>query len=78
MLVTVGVDEFLKRVSEHYEVVVYTASLSKYADPLLDELDKDRVRSYFVLFVLIDCLTSLSSVLIAHIQKTVPRKLRVL
>jgi len=34
-----GVDEFLKRVGEIYEVVVFTASLSKYADPVLDILD---------------------------------------
>jgi RNA polymerase II subunit A small phosphatase-like protein len=34
-----GVDEFLKSLSEHYELVVYTASLAKYADPLLDKLD---------------------------------------
>eukprot|EP01035_Chromulina_nebulosa_P020637 gene20637-26755_t len=38
-----GVDEFLKKVSLYYEIVVYTASLSKYADPLLDELDKDKL-----------------------------------
>ena len=34
-----GVDEFLKRMGKLYEIVVYTASLSKYADPLLDKLD---------------------------------------
>ncbi|CAM9017907.1 unnamed protein product [Wickerhamomyces anomalus] len=34
-----GVDEFLKRVGEIYEVVVFTASVSRYGDPLLDELD---------------------------------------
>lgn len=34
-----GVDEFIKRVSELYEVVVFTASVSKYGDPLLDRLD---------------------------------------
>jgi len=33
------VDEFLLRASKHYEIVVFTASLSKYADPLLDKLD---------------------------------------
>ena len=38
-----GVDEFLKRVAEHYEVMIYTASLSKYADPLLDKLDIHQV-----------------------------------
>lgn len=34
-----GVDEFLKKMGEHFEIVIYTASLSKYADPLLDKLD---------------------------------------
>lgn len=34
-----GVDEFLLEMSKHYEIVVYTASLNKYADPLLDLLD---------------------------------------
>ncbi|KAJ3482080.1 hypothetical protein NLG97_g7661 [Lecanicillium saksenae] len=34
-----GVDEFMKRVGELYEVVVFTASVSKYGDPLLDQLD---------------------------------------
>eukprot|EP01028_Stygiella_incarcerata_P005814 TRINITY_DN2412_c1_g2_i1.p1 TRINITY_DN2412_c1_g2~~TRINITY_DN2412_c1_g2_i1.p1 ORF type:complete len:350 (-),score=111.77 TRINITY_DN2412_c1_g2_i1:207-1256(-) len=41
-----GVDEFLKRVGELYEVVVFTASLGIYANPVLDELDKrDIVRA---------------------------------
>ncbi|KAF7315380.1 FCP1-like proteiny domain-containing protein [Mycena indigotica] len=34
-----GVDDFLKKMGEIYEVVVFTASLSKYADPVLDKLD---------------------------------------
>ncbi|KAL5453319.1 hypothetical protein PMIN07_007998 [Paraphaeosphaeria minitans] len=34
-----GVDQFMKRVGELYEVVVFTASVSKYGDPLLDILD---------------------------------------
>lgn len=39
-----GVDEFLTKMSELYELVVFTASLSKviltqYADPLLDKID---------------------------------------
>ena len=38
-----GVDQFLKRVGEHFEIVIYTASLSKYADPLLDKLDIHKV-----------------------------------
>ncbi|KAL7543265.1 hypothetical protein ACHAWF_007353, partial [Thalassiosira exigua] len=38
-----GVDEFLLEMSRHYEIVVYTASLNKYADVLLDLLDPHRV-----------------------------------
>lgn len=34
-----GVDNFLRRMGEMYEVVVFTASLAKYADPVLDKLD---------------------------------------
>jgi len=37
------VDEFLKHVGKKWEVVIFTASLAKYADPLLDILDRDRV-----------------------------------
>ena len=37
-----GVDEFLLEMAKHYEIVVYTASLNKYADPLLDLLDPHR------------------------------------
>lgn len=38
-----GVDEFLTEMAKHYEIVIYTASLNKYADPLLDLLDPGRV-----------------------------------
>ncbi|KAK0529268.1 hypothetical protein OC842_004292 [Tilletia horrida] len=38
-----GVDEFMRKMGEIYEVVVFTASLSKYADPVLDMLDIHRV-----------------------------------
>jgi RNA polymerase II subunit A small phosphatase-like protein len=38
-----GVDQFMKRVGELYEVVVFTASVSKYGDPLLDQLDVHKV-----------------------------------
>jgi RNA polymerase II subunit A small phosphatase-like protein len=34
-----GCDEFLQQCGQMYEVVVFTASLAKYADPLLDLLD---------------------------------------
>jgi len=37
------VDEFLLEVAKHYEIVVFTASLSLYANPLLDMLDKSKV-----------------------------------
>jgi len=37
------VDEFMKHVGKGWEVVIFTASLSKYADPLLDILDRDKV-----------------------------------
>lgn len=38
-----GVDAFLLEMAKYYEIVVYTASLNKYADPLLDLLDPHRV-----------------------------------
>ena len=34
-----GIEEFLERMYKLYEIVIYTASLSIYADPLLDEID---------------------------------------
>jgi len=41
-----GVDEFLVEMAKHYEIVIYTASLNKYADPLLDLLDQHKVIRY--------------------------------
>ena len=41
-----GVEEFLKRMSKLYEMVVFTASLSKYAAPLCDILDPDKKCAY--------------------------------
>jgi len=38
-----GVDAFLVEMAKHYEIIIYTASLNKYADPLLDLLDPHRV-----------------------------------
>ena len=35
ILVRPGVQEFLDRMAKHYELVVFTASLSKYAEPLV-------------------------------------------
>lgn len=34
-----GVDQFMEKMGEIYEIVVFTASLSKYANPVLDMLD---------------------------------------
>jgi len=39
------VDTFMKRMGELYEIVVFTASLAKYADPVLDLLDIHKVVS---------------------------------
>ncbi|KAF8342195.1 HAD-like domain-containing protein [Cantharellus anzutake] len=38
-----GVDAFLQKMGELFEIVVFTASLSKYADPVLDKLDVHKV-----------------------------------
>ena len=40
VLVRPGVKEFLEKMANRYEIVIFTASLSKYADPLLDIIDK--------------------------------------
>lgn len=37
-----GVEEFIDFCAELYEVVIFTASLEKYADPLLDQIDPQR------------------------------------
>ena len=34
-----GTKDFLEEMAKHYELVIFTASLSKYANPLLDILD---------------------------------------
>ena len=39
-------DEFLKIVTQKYEVVIFTASISDYANPLLDKLDPFKKISY--------------------------------
>jgi RNA polymerase II subunit A small phosphatase-like protein len=46
VLIRPGVEEFLERMAKHYELVIFTASLSKYADPLMDRLDPKRLCSY--------------------------------
>ena len=42
VLVRPGVKEFLEHMGKIYEVVIFTASVSKYADPLLDIIDKEK------------------------------------
>mmetsp|Transcript_16104 Transcript_16104/g.40571 ORF Transcript_16104/g.40571 Transcript_16104/m.40571 type:complete len:308 (+) Transcript_16104:224-1147(+) len=41
-----GVDAFMKTVGELFEVVVFTASLDKYANPVLDLLDRNKSVHY--------------------------------
>lgn len=36
VLIRPGCFDFLDQLSDYYELVIYTASLSKYADPLMD------------------------------------------
>jgi len=37
------VDYFLKRVTECFDVIIFTASMKQYADPLIDQLDSKRM-----------------------------------
>lgn len=37
------VDLFLKKVAEWFEVVIFTASMQQYADPLIDQLDTQKL-----------------------------------
>ena len=37
-----GAEYFLQEMSKYFELVIYTASLSKYADPLMDMMDPNR------------------------------------
>jgi len=46
VLVRKGAVEFLNECAKHYEIVLFTASLSKYADPLLDLLDETKTIDY--------------------------------
>ena len=46
VLIRPGAENFIKKISKYFEIVVFTASLSKYASPLLDKLDKDKNIKY--------------------------------
>ncbi|EAR92879.2 NLI interacting factor-like phosphatase (macronuclear) [Tetrahymena thermophila SB210] len=40
-----GCEFFLEELSKYYELIIYTASLSEYADPVMDRIDKNGVCS---------------------------------
>ena len=46
VLIRPGVQEFFEKMGKLYEIIVFTASESKYADPLLDMIDKGHNCSY--------------------------------
>ena len=46
ILIRPGVKQFLEKMSKIYEIVIFTASVSKYADPLIDFLDKENNCKY--------------------------------
>jgi RNA polymerase II subunit A small phosphatase-like protein len=37
-----GASEFIELLSEHYDVILFTASLKEYADPVMDILDVNK------------------------------------
>ena len=45
VLVRPGCTDFIVNMAKYFEVIIYTASLSKYADPLMDILDDTRACS---------------------------------
>ena len=45
VLIRPGVQKFLQKMGQLYEIVIFTASVSKYADPLLDIIDKNHTCS---------------------------------
>lgn len=63
-----GLDEFLEFVGKHYEVGVFTASVIKYADAVLDRIDKTQVRHPHSLTTP-SLPTSLPNLSPPHIQK---------
>jgi RNA polymerase II subunit A small phosphatase-like protein len=46
ILIRPGVTQFLRKMQKYFELVIYTASLSKYADPLVNQLDPDNFCAY--------------------------------
>jgi len=45
-LVRPGTETFLKELAPHFEIAIYTASLSKYAEPLMKILDSGELCDY--------------------------------
>ena len=43
VLVRPGTQTFLEELAEMYELIIFTASLSKYAEPLMAILDQDKL-----------------------------------
>ena len=41
-----GCDQFLREMSELYEIVIFTAAMQDYADWVLDSIDKNKYISY--------------------------------
>jgi import inner membrane translocase subunit TIM50 len=41
-----GAEDFIRDMAQYYELVVYTAQLPTYADPILDRLDPQRLVTY--------------------------------
>ena len=46
VLIRPGVPQFLKKMAKLYEIVIFTASISKYADPLLNIIDRNHICSF--------------------------------
>lgn len=46
MLKRPGLDKFLQTASKYYELVLFTASMARYADPLVDKLDPHGLIAY--------------------------------
>ena len=46
VLIRPGVEEFLDKMSNLFEIVIFTASLPQYATPLIDQLDKKKICNF--------------------------------
>ena len=46
VLIRPGVEEFLEKMSKLFEIVIFTASLSQYAIPIIEQLDKKKLCNF--------------------------------